>query len=321
MIKPIQFLRKVLRRHLTIILIPHSSAKTRKTTFTFSFLLFIVFFWTGLTIWATYLASRHIDYLRVKLDREIMKFKLMFFANELQKSQELLAQVKERDEQLRKLLEMKSKKAIITSDSIGKGGPSTSSQRYLEKFLEKRIHELDVKDLQHQTKQLREESKEQLVSIEEINSFITYQQALYRSMPNMWPCAGRYISPFGFRIHPVTGSYEFHTGIDICNVRGTKIYATADGVVKFTGWTEGYGKLIIIEHKFGFKTYYAHLWKSLVKNGQKVTRGEVIGLMGDSGTTTGTHLHYEVWHNNKVVNPKRFLDKDVLFKGAKGYFK
>lgn len=317
MIKPIQFLRKTLRRHLTIILIPHSSAKTKKTTFTFSFLLFIVFFWTGLTIWATYLVSKHIDYWRVKLDREIIKFKLTFFANELQKSQELLAQVKERDEQLRKLLEMKSKKAIITSDSIGKGGPSVSAQRYLQKFLEQRIHELDVKDLRYQVKQLREESKAQLASIEEINGFIVYQQALYRSMPNMWPCAGRYVSPFGFRIHPITGKYEFHTGIDICNLKGTTIHSTADGVVKFAGWSEGYGKLIIVEHKFGFKTYYAHLWKISVKNHQKVTRGEVIGLMGESGTTTGTHLHYEVWHNNKVVNPTRFLDEDVLFKSGK----
>ncbi|MFN3966351.1 MAG: M23 family metallopeptidase [Endomicrobiia bacterium] len=313
MVNPVSGFKKFLRRHLTVILIPHTSNKPLKTTFSISFLIFIVLLWTGLTIWATYLTTRHIDYWRLKFDRELIKFKLLFFANELKKSQELLAQVKEKDQQLRELLDMKTKKAIVTQKNTGQGGPSPSEQLYFQKLLERKVHELSVQDLYLQAKALREETRKQLASIEEINGFISYQRALYNATPNMWPCSGNLTSPYGFRVHPLTGNYEFHTGIDISNSQGTKIYATADGVVKYTGWAQGYGKLVVIEHGFGYETYYAHLWKILVKQGQKVLRGEVIGLMGETGTTTGIHLHYEVWVKGKLTNPKRFLDNDIFF--------
>jgi murein DD-endopeptidase MepM/ murein hydrolase activator NlpD len=310
---PILSLRKFFKRHLTIVFIPHTVNRPIKTTFTFSFLIFIALLWTGLTIWATYLTTKHIDYWRLKLDREMIKFKLLFFANELKKSQELLAQVKEKDQQLRELLEMKTKKAIITQKNVGQGGPSPSEQLYFQKLIEKKVHELDVKDLNLQVKALQEETRKQLASLEEINSFISYQRAVYNATPNMWPCDGNITSGYGFRVHPLTGMYEFHTGLDISNVQGTKIYSTADGIVKYTGWAQGYGKLVVIDHGFGYKTCYAHLWKILVKEGQKVTRHQLIGLMGETGTTTGVHLHYEVWIDGKITNPKRFLERDHFF--------
>ncbi len=313
MINPISSLRKFLQRHLTIIFIPHTTNKPIRTTFTISFLLFVVLFWTGLTIWATYLATKNIDYWRLKFDREMIKFKLLFFANELKKSQELLAQVKEKDQQLRELLEMKTKKAIVTQKPSAQGGPGLSEQRYFQKLLEKKVHEIDIKDLYAQIKSLKEETRQQLASIEEITGYISFQRALYNAVPNMWPCTGSITSLYGFRIHPLTGKYEFHTGIDISNEKGTKIYSTADGIVKYTGWAQGYGKLVVINHGFGYETYYAHLWKILVKNGQKVKRGQVIGLMGETGTTTGVHLHYELWINRKLINPKRFLEEDIFF--------
>ncbi|MBU2568287.1 MAG: M23 family metallopeptidase [Elusimicrobia bacterium] len=310
----LSLIRRALKRHLTIIFVPHTSACPVRTTFSLSFLMFVVLLWTGLTVWSTYIATRHFDYWRLKVDREVTRFKLVFFANELKKSQELLAQVKEKDQQLRDLLEMKTKKSIITRDSQGVGGPAPQDQKYLQKLLEKKIHELEVSDLNYQVTTLRSLCREQLESTEEINNFISYQRATYSAMPNTRPCDGATTSPYGFRVHPLTGNYEFHTGLDIGNVKGTSVMVTADGIIKHCGWAQGYGKMIIVDHGYGFQTYYAHLSKMLITKGQKVKRGQAIGLMGETGTTTGVHLHYEVWRRGKTTNPARFMDKDLFFK-------
>ncbi|MBU0951501.1 MAG: M23 family metallopeptidase [Elusimicrobia bacterium] len=312
--KTLLHLRKILKRDVTIIVLPHSTTKPVRKTFTLSFLIFVMMFWTGLTIWATVITTNNTDYWRVKLDREVIKFKLMFFAGELKKSQELLAQVREKDEKLRDLLDMKSKKAIVTNDSMGKGGPSQEEAVYLQKYLEKKVHEVSVKDLYHQTKALQKETKQELASVKEINGFIAYQQLLYKATPNIWPCKpNRITSPFGFRIHPITGRYEFHTGLDIGGDRGSKIVACANGKVIYAGWSAGYGNLIIVDHGYGCRTYYGHLSKICIKVGDKVSRNQLIGLMGETGSTTGTHLHYEVRLGDKSVNPTKFLDDSSFF--------
>jgi len=311
---------KTLRRYLTIIFVPHTSTKTVRFTFTISFLLFLFILWSGVTIWAGYVTGRHFEYWKVKLDREAIRFKLLFFADQVRKSQELLEQVKERDLQLRALLEMKTKKEIITREADeGRGGPGPKDQLYLEKLLEKKVDELAIHDLRWQSQSVHKETVDRLESISQIQNYISYQSGLYKATPNTWPAEGRITSPFGFRKHPLTGRTEFHSGLDIANEKGTEIHSTADGVVEFTGWTFGYGRLIIINHSFGYQTYYSHAQKILVKEGEKVKRGQLIALMGDSGTTTGVHVHYEVRYKGKSLNPYGFLDRDNFFKRGERY--
>ena len=126
---------------------------------------------------------------------------------------------------------------------------------------------------------------------------------------------------FGYRIHPITKRRKFHRGIDLASNMGTKVRATADGVVGFVQNRNigDYGRVINIYHNYGFKTIYAHLKKTLVKNGDVIKKGQVIGLSGNSGRSTGPHLHYEVKHVNKVLNPKNFMNwnlenYDTIFK-------
>lgn len=122
----------------------------------------------------------------------------------------------------------------------------------------------------------------------------------------------RFGSAFGMRMHPILKKYRPHNGIDLTAPRGTKIYATADGVVLQAQYTTGgYGKKILIDHGFGYKTLYGHCHTILVKRGQKVKRGEVIGLVGNTGLSTRSHLHYEVWVNNKPVNPINYYANDL----------
>lgn len=144
--------------------------------------------------------------------------------------------------------------------------------------------------------------------IEEVERKIKERKNLLSHTPSLWPTIGRITSTFGYRTHPVTGKREFHRGLDIANLPGTPVYATADGVVSFSGWKGGYGYTIEINHGYGYKTRYAHLRSYVVRKGQRVKKGQLIGYIGSTGLTTGPHLHYEVRVLGKPVNPYHYLD-------------
>ena len=120
--------------------------------------------------------------------------------------------------------------------------------------------------------------------------------------------AHRFTSGFGVRRDPKNGRARMHKGADFAGPRGTPIHATGDGVVVFAGWQSGYGRVIKIRHAFGFETVYAHLNKIRVKKGQRVAQGDRIGDMGNTGRSTGVHLHYEVRVGGKPVNPIKYIE-------------
>ena len=122
------------------------------------------------------------------------------------------------------------------------------------------------------------------------------------------PTTGKVSSKFGYRVHPVTKKTQsFHSGIDIFAPKGTKVNATADGVVKTAGFNKsGYGNLIILEHEKELSSYYAHLEKILVKPGQRVRKGELIGTVDSTGMSTGNHLHFEIRRGGKAMDPEEF---------------
>jgi len=136
-----------------------------------------------------------------------------------------------------------------------------------------------------------------------------------RCVPAIQPLANKDLkktaSGFGMRIDPIYRTLRFHTGMDFVAPTGTEIYATGDGQVSFSGWKQGYGNCIMIDHGFGFETLYGHTSRNLVTVGQKVVRGEVIGLVGNTGKSIGSHLHYEVLLNNKPDNPAKYYFMDL----------
>lgn len=142
-----------------------------------------------------------------------------------------------------------------------------------------------------------------------IETTLTKNEKLYKSIPAIKPTTdGEYANDFGMRMHPVLHIMRMHTGLDILTDIGTKVYVTGAGTVEFVGNKEGYGLTIIVDHGFGYKTLYAHLHKSEVKENQKVERGDYIALSGNSGTlTSGPHLHYEVLYNGVALNPMNFF--------------
>ncbi len=131
---------------------------------------------------------------------------------------------------------------------------------------------------------------------------------LLGATPSIWPAQGPLSATWGSREDPFGGAAnEFHTGIDIQADRGQPVVATADGTVESAGWNGDYGNMVSIDHKFGLVTRYAHLSSFSVRPGEHVERGEVIGLIGSTGRTTGPHLHYELLVNGQLTNPLSLL--------------
>jgi murein DD-endopeptidase MepM/ murein hydrolase activator NlpD len=136
--------------------------------------------------------------------------------------------------------------------------------------------------------------------------------AALAAAPSLWPVQATITSSFGERLDPFNGEGAFHAGIDFGAPLGTPVHATADGVVVLAGLANGYGREIIISHGHDIKTCYGHLSGLVVTEGQEVTRGQVIGYVGDSGRSTGAHLHYEVRIHNTPVNPYKYLRTTVI---------
>ncbi len=147
-------------------------------------------------------------------------------------------------------------------------------------------------------------------SLEEISSRIESKKYLWAHIPSIHPLPGcRLGSGFGYRVDPINKrTIRMHWGVDIGAPRGTPIYATADGVISYTGWNGGYGLCIDVAHGYGFKTRYAHCNSILAKRGDIVKRGQMIATVGSTGRTTCSHLHYEVIVSGIKVNPGPYID-------------
>ena len=146
-------------------------------------------------------------------------------------------------------------------------------------------------------------------SLEAVTTYLTQQKNRLAATPSIWPTQdeGYVSSSYGHRASPFTGRRQMHTGIDIAAPRGTSILAAADGVVTFSGRMAGYGRVIVVTHGFGFKTFYGHNQKNKVRKGERVKRGQVIGTVGNSGYSTGSHLHYEVLVKDRTINPLKYI--------------
>lgn len=144
-------------------------------------------------------------------------------------------------------------------------------------------------------------------SFTELKDYLVKRSAMLASTPSIWPAKGWVTSSYGSRISPFTGSPQHHTGIDIANRIGTPVVAPADGTVVKVGRDGNLGKLVVISHGYGMKSTYGHLSETMVRVGQRVKRGDRIASMGNTGRSTGPHLHYALSVNGLNVNPEKYI--------------
>lgn len=146
----------------------------------------------------------------------------------------------------------------------------------------------------------------------EISSALAENRKLFKSLPAIKPCVGTLaMHGFGMRYHPILNIRRMHEGVDIICNTGTQVHAPGDGVVSFVGVKGGLGLTVEIDHGFGYKTIYGHLSRTMVKQGKFVSRGNIIAKSGNSGLSSGPHLHYEVLHNGLNKNPLEFFFDDL----------
>lgn len=292
---------------LTIMFIANDSNSTTKSIVIPTKLIYIcgilLFMMVSISF---FIITRHIDYINTVNHNIILENKLEYFSKELIKNRNYLSEVRDVDNDLRKILGMKNKKAMVDSSSVG--GPQLIDEIIARKLTQGNMA-FSVDEFSVSFGIIHKEIEHQVKSSREIVRYLTLQKKIENSKPSIWPAVGYISSAFGYRIHPLTGRAEYHTGIDISNKKGTVVVASADGMASYTGWLGGYGQLVIINHGYGYSTYYAHLSKILVKHGTRIKKGDKLGLIGATGLTTGPHLHYEVRYMNSPQNPLKFVSK------------
>lgn len=165
----------------------------------------------------------------------------------------------------------------------------------------------DMTDLQKQINRLRLEINLRRESQEEVRNLLNDKHSLASATPSGWPTKGWLTSYFGVRPSPYNGQRKMHEGLDIAASIGTAVTATADGVVVKATTEPGFGKVVMIDHGYGYRTIYGHNSRLVVKAGARVKRGDKISEVGNTGRSTGSHLHYEVHLNGVPINPRKLL--------------
>ena len=179
---------------------------------------------------------------------------------------------------------------------VGVGGPATQDDVKRE-----------FSDIQQRIDEVRRQIDLRRESQEEIQGILNDQRSLLAAKPVGWPVKGWLTSSFGMRRDPFNGRRKMHEGLDIAARTGTAVVATADGIVSSVKTEPGYGKVVIVDHGYGYRTIYGHNSKYYVKVGQRVRRGERIAAVGNTGRSTGSHVHYEIRLNGVPVNPYKYL--------------
>ena len=239
----------------------------------------------------------------LKKENALQKEQILYMARRIDQVTLEMNELRKLDHKLKVMVNFETGEGDEQFTGVGGSDPALLDPK---KALKKVDHEL-VRAMHQALDNLNSDinsNKEDKAGLQE---FLENQKMLLASTPSIWPTKGWLSSRFGYRKSPFTGKKEFHKGVDVSARMGAPIVASADGTVSSTGWDRGYGRIVVIKHGYGLKTKYAHLKKSLVKKGQYVKRGETIGLVGNSGRTTGSHLHYEVHLNGVPVNPLRYV--------------
>jgi murein DD-endopeptidase MepM/ murein hydrolase activator NlpD len=235
-------------------------------------------------------------------ENELLKLKIADYKEQINRINEKVAYLDQLESKIRDL----SKVVNETETQIAIGGKEIDLSKDFS-AVSKRKEKQYFEDLSETIASLSDKLQERENSLSELVDMLEEQRLLYLSTPSVMPVNGWISSKFGYRISPFTNRKVFHEGIDIAAMYGAEVKATANGLVIFAGYKPGYGNLVTIDHGFGFVTRYAHNSKILVKVGDKVSKGDVIAKVGNSGKSTGPHCHYEVLVNGVPVNPVKFI--------------
>jgi len=294
--------------HFTLMIIPNRKSGVRKISVPKASLRNILIASIVVVLVTLYVIY---DYASINRDRTELARLRTQTKEQSQQLRELgmkLDQFSDRMEELRQFDKKIRVLAYETSKDkklpLGVGG---SDKETRIKDLLNKDHDEVIAGMRKNIEKLNEDAKDREKSFNELMVFLHEQKSILVSTPSLWPVQGWVTSEFGVRQSPFHSGVEFHKGLDISTRFGKEIIAPADGLVMNTGFDSQDGKFIKMEHGHGFSTAYLHLSRIAVKQGARIKKGEIIGYVGDTGRSTGSHLHYSVLVNNVQVNPRKYL--------------
>ena len=287
-------------KRFTILVIPEGSHQVRRFGVRLSVLKRIA---AAAVVLALGLAGLITDYVLTNLDQNELKRLQVENLSQREELHRLVVKLEDLRQEIVVLAQNDAKVRVMAklsapkSDSmVGVGGPATQEDVNREfSVIQQRIDEV------RRQIDLRRESQE------EIQGILNDQRSLLAAKPGGWPVKGWLTSSFGMRRDPFNGRRKMHEGLDIAARTGTSVTATADGIVSSVKTEPGYGKVVILDHGYGYRTIYGHNSRYYVKVGQRVRRGERIAAVGNTGRSTGSHVHYEIRLNGVPVNPRKYL--------------
>lgn len=299
--------RSYFKKKMTFMVVPHDGGKPVQIKTNLFAIHAMILAFGGLLTWATLVIFKDVNYRLAELTQERFKNNMREIMDELETNRTLLTRMSAVDSQFRKLLKLGDRKEVV-SEFDGMGGPTEEDSARFSQILQEKNDQLMHK-VNSNLKLTNQQAVQQEASFQEISVFLDKQHSILSATPSIWPIKGWITSGFGKRASPLTGEPGRHMGVDIANEVNTPIRATADGIVTYSGWESGYGRLVAIEHGYGFSTRYGHCARIDVKVGDEVKRGQIIAYVGSTGRSTGSHVHYEVRIHGMPVDPEKYLPK------------
>jgi murein DD-endopeptidase MepM/ murein hydrolase activator NlpD len=293
----------------TLMIIPSRKSTVKKISLSTVLIRILIISSALIILIALYIVY---DYAGIKRDKaELVRLKIQTkeqsqqvqdFALKIDELSDRIEELRQSDKKLRILATYQTKRDKMLPLGIGGSTKETRIRELLDQD-----QQVLISGMRKGIAALNEDAINREKSFNELMIFLREQKSLLAVTPNIWPVKGWVTSEFGIRESPFTSGVEFHKGIDIATRFGKEVIAPADGLVVVVSEQTQDGNLIKIDHGHGLVTAFAHLSKMVVKQGLRVKRGDVIGYVGDSGRSTGSHLHYAVFVNKVPVNPRRYL--------------
>jgi murein DD-endopeptidase MepM/ murein hydrolase activator NlpD len=304
------------KKYFTLIVVPEATSQFRQIRIPHALVYGIVFLLAVLIIGVpttSYLLVKHYHHMKqvatglpsIRKETADQKFLLEQYERDISELHQVVSRLKRDNAKLMNMAGVEHvPEAPIIFTGMG-GGEEHEIGSILEKFrleseeamLEKieglsklKTYALDQEELSHR-----------------LMEFFEDQKTLLAATPSIWPVKGWLTSNFGYRKSPFTGKRTLHSGIDIANKTGTQIVSSADGIVSFSGTKGGFGKVLVIDHGYGYSTFYGHCSKLEKKVGEQIKRGDVVALLGNTGNSTGPHVHYEVRVNGVATDPMKYI--------------
>lgn len=278
-------------------------------TFTFSFLILCAMLLcaiTGAVIGPTFIETP--DKKVLKRENENLKIQYSYLNKRVELAESVLANIADRDDNIYRV-HFEANPIPDEQRKAGFGGIN----RY--KKFEGQPNSKLIKNSAQRIDKLLKGIELQSRSLDEIEKLAKDKEKLLEAIPAIQPVQNkdltRVASGYGMRMHPILKRRKMHNGMDFTAKTGTPIYATGDGIVTKASRASGFGKVVYIDHGFGYVTKYGHMSKFNTRKGKKVKRGDIIGYVGNTGLSSGPHLHYEVHKNGKPINPVNFYHGDL----------